>query len=140
LKEQLNNVNDFHLHMKVTPRHDWPTEQSGEMLDVAGDVEACSMVAYQRYQETKDVRWLRASLIVEEASEIMRALANCDKVETLDGLADLLYVTFGTALVFELPVCEAFDAVHQSNMTKRPSDQRCSDKTGFVPPDLKRLL
>ena len=41
-------------------------------------------------------RIMRASLITEEYSEILRAIAAEDKIKALDGLVDLSYFTLGT--------------------------------------------
>ena len=82
----------------------------------------------------KDRMFLRSSLILEEANESIEAM-KCvilefgDKVgetmqaefkleEIADGLADLLYVTFGACLEFGIPIEEVFAEVHRSNMSK----------------------
>lgn len=61
---------------------------------------------------------LRYKLINEEAIEVMNGIAVGDLVEIADGLADLLYVTFGTALTYGIPIETIFSEVHRSNMTK----------------------
>ena len=140
MKEQLAQVKQFHEHMNITPRHDWPTDTEPALAQLSLLLDGEAQDALKSYNKSKDVRWLRAHLMMEELAEVIGGLAHCNKVDVLDGLADLSYVTLGTAAVFELPLPEAFEEVHRSNMTKRPSDQRCSDKTGFVPPDLEKLL
>lgn len=45
---------------------------------------------------------LRVALIKEEAKETIKAVAEEDPVGTIDGLCDLLYVTYGAACVFGL--------------------------------------
>lgn len=92
-----------------------------------------------------DVRSLRAHLIVEEVSEVLRALARVDEVQLLDGLADLTYVVAGTAVAFNLPLPEAIEEVHRSNMTKTPSDGEDGGRVlnkgvHYDPPRLKALL
>jgi predicted HAD superfamily Cof-like phosphohydrolase len=63
---------------------------------------------------------LRYDLISEELDELHLSLLQHDKVEVLDALCDLRYVLEGTILecgmqdVFD----EAFEEVHQSNMSK----------------------
>lgn len=90
-----------------------------------------------------DVRLMRAWLMVEELGEVLDALFKQDDVELMDGLADLMYVVIGTAIQFDLPLAEAFDAVHESNMTKEPL---VSMKTGYKdvptykPPNLVKIL
>jgi len=91
-----------------------------------------------------DVRMLRAHLIVEETSEVLAALANCDEVELMDALVDLIYVVGGSAHTFGLPLEAAWNEVQRSNMTKaerRPEDARLTDKgPTYEPPKLKEIL
>lgn len=63
---------------------------------------------------------LRYDLIFEELEELRQSYEDQNKVEILDALSDLVYVTMGAILelgyknVFD----EAFERVHQSNMSK----------------------
>lgn len=73
---------------------------------------------------------LRESLISEEWRELWNEMFHDHDQELLDDqpplnkqklakeLADLLYVTYGTAVSFGIPIDEVFDAVHRSNMSK----------------------
>lgn len=81
---------------------------------------------------------LRSRLIYEEANEIDKELFPVDTIPTDRGaleieipidrkkltkeLADLMYVTIGTAVTFGLPLEEVFREVHRSNMTKIKKD------------------
>lgn len=87
---------------------------------------------------------LRASLIEEESLETIAALRNNDLLGTIDGLCDLLYVTYGTAVSMGLDLEPFFDEVHRSNMTKiggpiRPDGKRLKPP-GWDPPDLAKVL
>lgn len=64
------------------------------------------------------VKELRCALIEEEAAEFRKAVEENDIVGVADALADLLYVTYGAALTFGIPIREVFAEVHRSNMTK----------------------
>jgi predicted HAD superfamily Cof-like phosphohydrolase len=64
------------------------------------------------------VKALRCDLIDEEAREFREALDARDIVEVADAIADLLYVVYGAARTFGIPVREVFAEVHRSNMTK----------------------
>lgn len=73
--------------------------------------------------------YLRASLIAEEAEEVDAELfpyaetAGVIDLEALaKELADLLYVTYGTAVAFGIDITEAFRRVHESNMSKLGDD------------------
>ena len=63
---------------------------------------------------------LRQDLVTEECSELCRAIDKRNLVEIADGIADLLYVTIGTALEFGLTEClgDIITEVHRSNMSK----------------------
>ena len=61
---------------------------------------------------------LRRNLINEEAEEFETASLNGDVVEAADALADLLYVVYGAALEWGIPIDAVFAEVHRSNMSK----------------------
>jgi len=78
-----------------------------------------------------DIRDLRVRLITEEVyDELLVAIDDGEltehgKVSELDNLteladalADSLYVIFGTAVSYGIPIDEVFEEVHKSNMTK----------------------
>lgn len=67
-----------------------------------------------------DYLLLRGKLVVEEFEELSSAADNKDKVETLDGICDCLYVLIGWGETsFGKDVLqEAFNRVHESNMSK----------------------
>lgn len=71
----------------------------------------------------------RAALIAEEAFEVDQEFHGLMEVVGTEywtvcvarlakELADLLYVVYGTAEEFEIPMEEVFKAVHESNMSK----------------------
>lgn len=78
----------------------------------------------------RDNRVIRAKLMVSELSEVLDALATRDEVALADGLADLEYVTVGTAVSFMLPLGAVFDEVHRSNMTKSTVGEAVANHTG----------
>jgi phosphoribosyl-ATP pyrophosphohydrolase len=69
------------------------------------------------WPDTDTVR-LRINLIREEAAETIHALMEQDVPDIAKELADLLYVTYGTAVAFGIPMDKVFDEVHRSNMSK----------------------
>ena len=60
----------------------------------------------------------RRSLINEETMELNDAIGSKNFVETIDALSDILYVVYGAFSAFGIDADEAFDIVHQSNMSK----------------------
>lgn len=65
-----------------------------------------------------DTKSLRISLMEEELEELKRAVAGDSLVEVADAIADLLYVTYGTAIAFGIDIRPVFQEVHRANMTK----------------------
>lgn len=87
---------------------------------------------------------LRSSLILEEANETADALDRRDLLAVADGLCDLLYVAYGTAVSCGLDLEPFFDEVHRSNLRKlggpiRPDGKRLKP-TGWVGPQLEPIL
>lgn len=85
-----------------------------------------SFIEEDAYGRAKGIG-LRLRLIAEEMAELsdelldgMNGAGNMTKVAK--ELADLLYVAYGTAAYFDLPIYEVFDAVHASNMSKLDAD------------------
>ena len=69
-----------------------------------------------------EVRRSREELMREELRELTDAMMAEELVEIADGLADLLYVVFGTAVSYGIPIDQVFAEVHRSNMTKLGAD------------------
>lgn len=74
---------------------------------------------------------LRLTIFFEEVDEIAEAIYSYKEggsthddalVEVLDGMADTLVTLYGLAQATGLPITEAFDIVHQSNMSKLGPD------------------
>jgi NTP pyrophosphatase (non-canonical NTP hydrolase) len=75
--------------------------------------------------ETKE---LRKTLITEEYDESIEAIDFEDRVKISKELSDLVYVVFGTARAYSIPLEECIAAVHASNMTKlSPGMERRED-------------
>lgn len=85
----------------------------------------------------------RVTLIAEELAELKSALLMNDMVETVDAIADLLYVVFGTAVELGVDMEPFFDEVHRSNMTKADGHKRSDGKwikpDTYEPANLKRV-
>lgn len=94
------------------------------------------------------VKALRCALVEEEAAELRAAVEADDIVGVADAIADLLYVVYGAALTFGIPVPAVFTEVHRSNMTKvddagrpiRREDGKVMKGPNFSPPDLLPVL
>jgi predicted HAD superfamily Cof-like phosphohydrolase len=63
-------------------------------------------------------RLRRARLIITEAAEFLEAADKGDFVEMIDALADILVVTYGTAIEMGVDLGPVFAEVHRSNMSK----------------------
>jgi len=102
-----------------------------------------------------DLVKLREKLIREEALEFKEwSYENYDTLDSIpiniieiaDALADLLYVVFGAALAYGIPIDEVFKEVHRSNMTKSmlKDEKSIKGKTikgeNYEPPNIKEIL
>ena len=112
------------------------------------------MVAYgQEVKEQPD--WpdletikLRLDLITEEVNELKDAIQAAEIVGAADALSDILYVVYGAAHAFGIPIDECFDEVHNSNMSKLGEDGKPIYREDgkilkgpyFYEPDLKGIL
>jgi predicted HAD superfamily Cof-like phosphohydrolase len=65
---------------------------------------------------------IRITLMNEELKEVMVAILEKNLEHIAKELADLLYVVFGTATRYGIPMDRVFEEVHRSNMTKFPED------------------
>jgi predicted HAD superfamily Cof-like phosphohydrolase len=87
---------------------------------------------------------LRAELIREEARETVDAILADDLVGAIDGLCDLLAVTYGAAVEFGIDLQPFWDEVHRTNMAKQGGPVRADGKRlkpeGWTPPDIAGLL
>jgi len=61
---------------------------------------------------------LRIDLIQEELNELKEAIEQKDRIEVIDALTDILYVTYGAGVSFGANLDKAFSIVHDSNMSK----------------------
>lgn len=76
----------------------------------------------QKFEAYSDLEQLRWQLIFEEVKEISEGVRERDDENVLKELADLLYVTYGYAASFGWDIDEAFNRVHESNMSKLDDD------------------
>jgi len=91
---------------------------------------------------------LRQDLIDEEVCELREAAAAGDLIGVADALADIVYVAYGTALVYGIDLDAVLDEVHASNMTKlgadgrpvRRADGKVLKGPDYRPPDIAAVL
>lgn len=87
-----------------------------------------------------ELRLLRTRLIIEEAAEFANAASRSDFVEMVDALCDLLYVTYGAAVVMGVDLEPIFAEVQRSNMTKDGGGHDSAGKVekgpNFEPPNI----
>lgn len=83
----------------------------------------------------------RVEFVEEEARELREAVVAGSVVAAADALADLLYVTYGAALHFGIPIEAVFAEVHRSNMTKDAAgDGKAIKGAGYSAPDVSGVL
>lgn len=92
-------------------------------------------------------RKLRMDLMLEEVKEYMESEDNEDLENLAKELADIIYITCGTAVSYGIPLDRVFAEVHASNMAKlvdgkpiRREDGKILKPEGWTPPDVKKIL
>lgn len=143
MKRQIKQVTDFQIKNGFEVGIDFTKPMASDVgLEVV-----CKAIAFaakvleNEFKISSDNRMLRAHLMCEELSETIAALIRKDELALLDGLTDLLYVVIGTGT--NLPLEEAFEEVHRSNMTKtkKANDVRLRGKGDkYQKPDLRKVL
>ena len=97
---------------------------------------------------TDDLAALRNALLKEESAELITACEQRDLVAIADGIADVLYVVFGTAVTYGLDAASLVREVHRSNMSKLGpdglpilrEDGKVIKGPNYSRPDFKSLL
>lgn len=149
MEKQVKQLIDFHNHINVPIAKKLVNEGASSNRRYIFEFAAKNLTKLSNKLELlantfqNDTRITRLHLIAEEAGEVASALADNDEVALLDALVDLMYVTIGTAVTYDLPIIEGFEEVHKSNMTKRriEDDVRCRDKgPNYVSPNLAKVL
>lgn len=135
----LDSVDAFMRKFQLgTPTPDL-TETHRDLTDVAIALSDIS----DRLEESDEQCGIRMHHMTEELAELCTALCDGDEVEALDAITDLLYTVLGTALVFDLPIIEAFSEVHRSNMLKDFEQDRPGHPIkgeAFIEPQLEVVL
>lgn len=91
-----------------------------------------------------DTKQLRVRLIQEEFDELKEAMATGNLAAVAKELADLLYVTYGTAVSYGIDMEPVFQEVHRSNMSKVGGYKRADGKwvkpPTYSPADINPIL
>lgn len=95
-----------------------------------------------------DQRALRRKLLTEEFNEYMEAEDQDDLIEIAKELSDVIYIAYGTAVAYGIPMDAVFDEVHRSNMAKlgpdgkiiRREDGKVLKPEGWTKPDIKSIV
>lgn len=88
-------------------------------------------------------RLRRARLIFTEAAEFIEAADQSDFIEMVDALADILVVTYGTAVEMGVDLEPVFAEVQRSNMSKNgglDAGGKVRKGSAFSPPDIAGAL
>lgn len=87
---------------------------------------------------------LRARLIQEEFDELKEAMATGNLAAVAKEMADLLYVTYGTAVSYGIDMEPIFQEVHRSNLSKVGGYKRADGKwvkpPTYSPADIVPIL
>jgi predicted HAD superfamily Cof-like phosphohydrolase len=92
-------------------------------------------------------RILRIDLLTEEYEEYLKAENFDDLIGIADGLADIVYIAFGTALAYGIPLDAVMSEVHRSNMSKLENgvplyreDGKVIKGPSYSPPNIPSIL
>lgn len=94
-------------------------------------------------------RNLRLELLREEyEDEYLDAEETNNITEIADALGDMLYIIYGTAVSYGIPIDKVFDEIHNSNMSKlgpagKPmyrEDGKVMKGPNYFKPDIKKIL
>lgn len=93
----------------------------------------------------EDLADFRIRLIEEELQEFRTAILENNIYGISDALADILYVVFGAAVTYGLPIDSIFEEVHRSNMTKEKirvegNEHKVGKGASYSPPRLRILI
>ncbi|MDF0665317.1 MAG: MazG nucleotide pyrophosphohydrolase domain-containing protein [Nitrospira sp.] len=92
-------------------------------------------------EETKQ---LRVRLIQEEFDELKEAMAAGNLAAVAKEMADLLYVTYGTAVSYGIDMEPVFQEVHRSNLSKVGGYKRADGKwvkpPTYSPADIESIM
>lgn len=88
---------------------------------------------------------LRRVLLAEEYAELVEAMEEGDLAHIAREMGDVLYVLYGTALVYGIDLDAAFEEIHRAAMDKmeaglRREDGKIIKPPGFVPPDMTEAI
>ena len=106
-------------------------------------------MVHDTWPPTQDEANLRWRLMDEELTEVQQEFIRYpkDKIKIAKELADLLYVVYGTAVSFGIPIDEVFDEVHRSNMSKlvdgkpvKREDGKVLKGPNYKPPQLELIF
>lgn len=93
-------------------------------------------------------RSLRLSLLNEEVEEYKQAEENNDLENIAKELADVVYIAYGTAVSYGIPLDKIFSEVHTSNMSKvgedgkiiRREDGKVLKPSTYKPANIQQFL
>ena len=77
---------------------------------------------------SEETKHLRVQLIQEEFDELKEAMASGNLAAVAKEMADLLYVTYGTAVSYGIDMEPIFQEVHRSNLSKIGGYKRADGK------------
>ena len=96
----INDINKMHKKFGV---HDWIQKQ----------------IVKEDYDKLNKFLQFRLAFLTEELLETKNAADAGDPEEVVDGLIDLIVVALGTLDAFDVDAQEAWDQVHNANMSKK---------------------
>lgn len=148
MKTNFELVKEFHAAFNKTPDPEVPTEQSDKIRILRHRLieEEFNEVTQELQMKSRTTLWddfkyidIKNHLIFDKGFDINRLAKE---------LSDLLYVVYGTAAAYGIPIDDVYRKVHENNMSKLQSDGTVKYREDgkvlkpdtYVPLDVSKLL
>lgn len=132
----IEKVEEFHNLCRVATPEEISIELQDYEKELLKHTRTCLLNCYKAFARAHRLTNvdLRIKLIIEELNELVTALLNGDKIETLDALCDLEYVLNGAilSLGYSKIFSRAFAEVHRSNLAKTIDGAIIKDESGKI--------
>ena len=143
LNEQLLRVQQFHRLIGEKVATSVALLETDPVVDKVLAIELRALLESMRtIQRGGSHLSRRALMAIEELAEWIEAHVAGNVTEATDALADRLYVLLGDTIATGLPLAEAFNEVHRSNMTKEPQcglNGKATKGSDYIAPNIEPL-
>lgn len=148
MKTNYELIQEFHTAFNKIPDPEKPTQINRDMVILR------AKLMFEEFKETLDEMGISlkrekdGSLKLVDKSDVPGFDPAIDLSKLSKELADLLYVVYGTAAAFGIPIDEVYQSVHVSNMSKlgpdgKPvyrEDGKVLKGPNYQPPQIREII